>query len=95
MDRSLDYFLAIAALIIGVMLLTGNGGIFMKGGNEQLHRQLYDEKKAGKGLRFCNDRCRHCYGCQCLYNGNGGETGLYCRSFDYIRNIVLLYENKM
>ncbi len=52
MDRSLDYFLAIAALIIGVMLLTGNGGIFMKGGNEQLHRQLYDEKKLEKASGF-------------------------------------------
>lgn len=48
MDRTLDYFLAIAALIIGGMLLTGNGGIFMKGGNEQLRSQLYDEKKLEK-----------------------------------------------
>lgn len=45
MDRTLDYFLAAAALFIGIMLLTGNGGIFMKGGNEQVRGQVYDQKK--------------------------------------------------
>ena len=43
-----DLILTAAALIIGVMLLTGHGSIFMKGGNAEI-RKLYDEKKMEKG----------------------------------------------
>ena len=32
-DQTFSYVLAIAALVIGVMLLTGHGSVFMKGGN--------------------------------------------------------------
>lgn len=48
----MDYFdliLTAAALIIGVMLVTGHGSIFMKGGNAEIRKKLYDEKKMEKG----------------------------------------------
>ena len=40
MDETFSYILAIAALVIGVMLLTGHGGVFMKGGNTQARRAM-------------------------------------------------------
>ncbi|MBU5480050.1 DUF3784 domain-containing protein [Blautia sp. MSJ-19] len=45
MDRSFDFILAGAALIVGIMLLTGHGDIFLKGGNTKLRKEKYDEKK--------------------------------------------------
>ena len=49
MDRSFDFVLAGAALIIGIMLLTGHGEIFLKGGNTKLRKEKYDEKKMSWG----------------------------------------------
>lgn len=46
---SLDLILTIAALVIGVMLLTGHGSVFMKGGNAEARKKFYDEKKMEKG----------------------------------------------
>ena len=48
MDETFSYILAIAALVIGVMLLTGHGAVFMKGGNTQARSRKYDEKKMEK-----------------------------------------------
>ena len=31
------------------MLLTGHGSVFMKGGNAEVRKRLYDEKKMEKG----------------------------------------------
>ena len=45
MDRSFDFILAGIALIVGIMLLTGHGDIFLKGGNVKLRKEKYDEKK--------------------------------------------------
>lgn len=45
---SLDIFLTVAALAAGVMLLTGHGDVFMKGGNASERKKLYDEKKVQK-----------------------------------------------
>ena len=45
---SLDIFLTVAALVVGVMLLTGHGDVFMKGGNASERKKLYDEKKVQK-----------------------------------------------
>ena len=45
----LDLILTVAALVIGGMLLTGHGSVFMKGGNAEIRRKLYDEKKMEKG----------------------------------------------
>ena len=42
---SFDLILTVAALVIGVMLLTGHGDILMKGGNAAERKRLYDEKK--------------------------------------------------
>ena len=48
MGRTFDFILAGAAIIVGIMLLTGHGDIFMKGGNTQLRKAKYDEKKMTK-----------------------------------------------
>ena len=48
MDRSFDFILAGIALIVGIMLLTGHGDIFLKGGNTKLRKEKYDEKKMCK-----------------------------------------------
>ena len=42
---SFDLILTVAALVMGVMLLTGQGDILMKGGNAAERKRLYDEKK--------------------------------------------------
>ena len=42
---SFDMILTIAALVMGVMLLTGHGDVLMKGGNAAERKKLYDEKK--------------------------------------------------
>ena len=42
---SFDLILTVAALVMGVMLLTGHGYILMKGGNAAERKRLYDEKK--------------------------------------------------
>lgn len=45
MSRSFDFILAGASLIVGIMLLTGNGAFFMKGGNAQLRKKNMMRKK--------------------------------------------------
>ena len=40
---SFDMILTIAALVMGVMLLTGHGDILMKGGNAAERKKLYDD----------------------------------------------------
>lgn len=42
---SFDLILTVAALVMGVMLLTGHGDILMKGRNAAERKRLYDEKK--------------------------------------------------
>ena len=44
-----NFFLAGASSIIGILLLTGNGAIFMRGGNAKERSKIYDEKKMEKG----------------------------------------------
>ncbi len=38
-SREFDFFLAGAALIIGIMMLTGHGNFFLKGGNADLRKR--------------------------------------------------------
>ena len=45
---SLSLILTIAAFIVGIMLLTGHGDIFLKGGNSDIRKKLYDEEKMAK-----------------------------------------------
>ena len=40
---SFDLILTVAALVMGVMLLTGHGDILMKGGNAAERKRLYDK----------------------------------------------------
>lgn len=53
MDRSLDVILTVAAFVVGIMLLTGHGEIFMRGNKDQ-RKGIYDEKKFEKasGIAF-------------------------------------------
>ena len=53
MDRSFDFILAGIALIVGIILLTGHGDIFLKGGNTKLRKEKYDEKKMEKVSGIC------------------------------------------
>ena len=48
MDRSFDYILAFGAAIIGILILTGHGDFFLKGGNDEVRKALYDEKKMAR-----------------------------------------------
>ena len=52
-DQSFSFILTIAALVVGFMLFTGHGSIFMKGGNTQARAQKYDEKKMEKASGIC------------------------------------------
>lgn len=49
MDNTLDFALTAIAVIIGILMLTGHGSIFMKGGPQQDRKKLYDEKKVERG----------------------------------------------
>ena len=42
MGETLDIFITVVSLVVGVMLLTGHGDFFMKGGNADLRKNLYD-----------------------------------------------------
>ena len=48
MGETLDIFITVVSLAVGVMLLTGHGDFFMKGGNADLRKKLYDEEKLQK-----------------------------------------------
>ena len=43
MGQSFDILLTAAALIVGILLLTGHGDFFLKGGNAELRKAKYDE----------------------------------------------------
>jgi hypothetical protein len=60
-DQSFSFILTIAALVVGVMLFTGHGSFFMKGGNTQARAQKYDEKKMEKVSRNLSDTYRSGY----------------------------------
>ena len=47
MGKSFDFLLTAAALIAGILLLTGHGDFLLKGGNAELRK--YDEAKMTKG----------------------------------------------
>lgn len=49
MGQSFDILLTVVALAAGIMLLTGHGDFFLKGGNAELRKAKYDEKKMTKG----------------------------------------------
>lgn len=51
---SLDVIFTVGSLIIGIMLLTGHGDIFMRGGNPQERKKRFDEKKMERasGIAF-------------------------------------------
>ena len=53
MDKSFGLILAVIALVAGIMLLTGHGDIFLKGGNTKLRKEKYDEKKMEKVSGIC------------------------------------------
>lgn len=48
MGKSFDFLLTAAALIAGILLLTGHGDFLLKGGNAELRKAKYDEAKMTK-----------------------------------------------
>lgn len=48
MSSSIDLILTVGSVIIGIMLLTGHGDVFMKGGNAEMRKKTYDEEKMAK-----------------------------------------------
>ena len=46
--NSLDLIITVGALLIGVMLLTGHGEVFLKGGNDNFRKKTYDETKMSR-----------------------------------------------
>lgn len=48
MNSTFDFILAVGSIVVGVLLLTGNGSIFMGGGNAKKRSTMYDEKKMEK-----------------------------------------------
>lgn len=46
--NSLDLIITAGALIIGVMLLTGHGDAFLKGGNDNFRKKTYDDAKMSR-----------------------------------------------
>ena len=47
---SFDMILTIAALVMGVMLLTGHGDVLMKGGNAAERKKLYKKVQLVSGV---------------------------------------------
>lgn len=47
-SQSFDIILAIAGIVIGIMLFTGHGEIFMGGGDQKKRQQIYDQKRMEK-----------------------------------------------
>ena len=45
MGQSFDLILTVGAIIIGILLLTGNGSFLLKGGMADNSRKQYDQKK--------------------------------------------------
>ena len=52
-DQTFSFILTIAALVVGVMIFSGHGSFFMKGGNTHSRAQKYDEKKMEKASGIC------------------------------------------
>lgn len=48
MSRSFDIILTVVALVAGFLILIGKGDFLMKGGNDELRKKMYDEKKMEK-----------------------------------------------
>ena len=48
MGKTFDYILTFGAIIVGILMLTGNGSIFLGGGDTQGRKRIYDEKKMEK-----------------------------------------------
>ena len=60
MDRTFDLILTFGAVVIGILLLTGNGGIFMKGGKFSSTKSKVRPEKDGEVLGNRTDSGRTC-----------------------------------
>ncbi len=78
MDETFSYILAIAAAVIGIMLLTGHGAMFMKGGNTQARARKYDEKKMEKVSGNLYASYWNCNRNRCFYNICHSKDRLCC-----------------
>lgn len=94
-DQTFSYVLAIAALVIGVMLLTGHGSVFMKGGNTQARAQKYDEKKMEKFSGNLPDSYWNCHRGRCFYRKHGSKDCICGYLICDPRSFSVSSQNKM
>ena len=94
MGETLDIFITVVSLVVGVMLLTGHGDFFMKGGNADLRKKLYDEEKlqraSGIGLL--------CYGAVTginIFSGIYSIHYLFCSHSCYFSSSDLVHSYQM
>lgn len=92
MGRTFDFILAGAAIIVGIMLLTGHGDIFMKGGNTQLRKAKYDEKKDDKRFRRSPAPYRYRYGNRLLHYRACSQDRIYYSPDPYSCRINVISE---
>lgn len=74
MDTTIDYLLAIGALVIGIMILTGNGAIFMKGGDSKSRQKEYDVKKMEKATGIACILAGLATGCNAIFANTFFQT---------------------
>lgn len=78
MGQSFDILLTAAALIVGILLLTGHGDFFLKGGNAELRKAKYDEEKMAKGSGVALDPDRYPHRNRFLCKGRYGSRDRLC-----------------
>ena len=53
LDAKFGAFMAALALIVGIMLLTGHGDIFLKGTGSEAREKVYDMEKFSRASGIC------------------------------------------
>ena len=95
MGETLDIFITVVSLVVGVMPLTGHGDFFMKGGNADLRKKLYDEEKlqraSGIGLLCYGAVSRDKY----AFSGIYSIHYLFCSHSCYFSSSDLVHSYQM
>lgn len=94
-DQSFSFILTIAALVVGVMLFTGHGSFFMKGGNTQARAQKYSEKKMEKVSGICLILIGVATGVDCIHHKCSSKDRLCSNSVCDTCGISVCTQNKM
>ena len=88
MGETLDIFITVVSLVVGVMLLTGHGDFFMKGGNADLRKKLYDEEKLQRASGCC-------YRDKYAFSGIYSIHYLFCSHSCYFSSSDLVHSYQM